>query len=44
LPKTRTGKILRSTIKRILDGEPVVVPSTIDDPAILTELERVLRN
>jgi propionyl-CoA synthetase len=43
LPKTRSGKILRSTIKKILDGEPVVVPSTIEDPAVLAEIERVLR-
>ena len=44
LPKTRSGKILRSTIKKILDGEPVVVPSTIEDPAVLAEIERVLRS
>jgi propionyl-CoA synthetase len=44
LPKTRSGKILRSTIKKILDGEPVVAPSTIEDPAVLSEIERVLRN
>jgi propionyl-CoA synthetase len=44
LPKTRSGKILRSTIKKILDGEPVVVPSTIEDPAVLSEIERVLKS
>jgi propionyl-CoA synthetase len=43
LPKTRSGKILRSTIKRILDGETVTIPSTIEDPAVLDEIERVLR-
>ncbi|GAB4265013.1 MAG: propionyl-CoA synthetase [Thermoleophilia bacterium] len=39
LPKTRSGKILRGTIRKIADGEPYTVPSTIDDPAILAEIE-----
>ncbi len=43
LPKTRSGKILRGTMRRIADGEDYVVPPTIDDPAILTELEGLLR-
>ena len=43
LPKTRSGKILRATIRRIADGETVVVPPTIDDPAILDEIGAVLR-
>lgn len=38
LPKTRSGKILRKTIRQIVDGEEFVVPSTIDDPAILEEI------
>ena len=38
LPKTRSGKILRKTIRQIADGEPYAVPSTIDDPAILDEI------
>lgn len=38
LPKTRSGKILRKTIRQIADGEPCAVPSTIDDPAILDEI------
>ena len=43
MPKTRSGKILRATIRRIADGETVVVPPTIDDPAILDEIGAVLR-
>jgi propionyl-CoA synthetase len=38
LPKTRSGKIVRGTIKRIADGEAYKVPATIDDPAILEEV------
>ena len=43
LPKTRSGKILRGTMKSIADGTPYKVPATIDDPAILTEAEAVLQ-
>ena len=39
LPKTRSGKILRATLRKIADGEPYTVPSTIEDPAVLTEIE-----
>ena len=38
LPKTRSGKILRKIMRQIADGESFNVPSTIDDPAILTEI------
>ena len=38
LPKTRSGKILRGTIKKIADGIEYRVPPTIDDPAILEEI------
>ncbi|MFY9836589.1 MAG: propionyl-CoA synthetase [Xanthobacteraceae bacterium] len=38
LPKTRSGKILRGTMKKIVDGEPWQMPATIDDPAILDEI------
>lgn len=44
LPKTRSGKILRSTMRKIADAEPYVMPSTIDDPAILGEVEEALKN
>ena len=42
LPKTRSGKILRGTIKKIADGAPYSVPATIDDPAILDEIREAL--
>ncbi len=38
LPKTRSGKILRGTMRRIADGEEYTMPATIDDPAILDEI------
>ncbi|AFM25027.1 propionyl-CoA synthetase [Desulfomonile tiedjei] len=38
LPKTRSGKVLRGTMRKIADGESYKVPSTIDDPAILEEI------
>ena len=43
LPKTRSGKILRSTMRKIADGEPYPIPSTIDDPSILGEIEDALK-
>ena len=43
LPKTRSGKILRGTMRKIADGEPCTMPSTIDDPAILGEIEEALK-
>ena len=42
LPKTRSGKILRGTMRRIADGEDYRMPATIDDPAILTEIGEAL--
>ncbi|CAN1534179.1 Acs Acyl-coenzyme A synthetases/AMP-(fatty) acid ligases [Rhabdaerophilaceae bacterium] len=42
LPKTRSGKILRGTMKKIADGDAWTVPATIDDPAILDEIAQVL--
>jgi len=42
LPKTRSGKILRSTMRKIADGEEYKIPSTIDDPSILGEIEDAL--
>ena len=43
LPKTRSGKILRGTIRKIADKEDYKMPATIDDPAILKEIEEDLR-
>ena len=42
LPKTRSGKVLRGTMRRIADGEPFKVPATIDDASILDEIEQTL--
>jgi propionyl-CoA synthetase len=42
LPKTRSGKILRSTIQKLADNQDFKVPATIDDPAILPEIELAL--
>ncbi len=42
LPKTRSGKILRATMRQIAEGETPRVPATIDDPAILDEIRGVL--
>ncbi|MGI3901317.1 MAG: propionyl-CoA synthetase [Janthinobacterium lividum] len=38
LPKTRSGKILRGTMKRIADGAPWALPATVEDPAALDEI------
>jgi propionyl-CoA synthetase len=42
LPKTRSGKILRKTMRGIADGQAEPVPSTIEDPAVLDALRPVL--
>ena len=42
LPKTRSGKILRRTLRQMAMGEAYSVPSTIDDPAVLDELKAQL--
>ena len=39
LPKTRSGKILRGTIRKIADKEEYKIPATIDDPKILDEIK-----
>jgi propionyl-CoA synthetase len=43
LPKTRSGKILRGSIRKLADGETPVVPPTIEDPAALEEVGAALR-
>jgi propionyl-CoA synthetase len=43
LPKTRSGKILRGTMKSIADGKEYKMPATIDDPAILDEIKDALQ-
>src|SRR5205823_4517669 len=42
LPKTRSGKILRGTMRRIADGEDYTMPATIDEPAIIAALGEAL--
>ena len=42
LPKTRSGKILRGTVRSMADGTPYKTPATIDDPAILDEIREDL--
>ena len=43
LPKTRSGKILRATMRQLADGADPAVPSTIEDVAVLDRLRPVLR-
>ncbi|MGB0749861.1 MAG: propionyl-CoA synthetase [Magnetospiraceae bacterium] len=43
LPKTRSGKILRGTMQKIADNEDYKMPATIDDPAILEEIDESLQ-
>jgi len=43
LPKTRSGKILRGTVRKIADNEPYKMPATIDDPSILDEIKGDLK-
>jgi propionyl-CoA synthetase len=43
LPKTRSGKILRGTIKKIADGDAWTMPATIEDPKVLEEIQGALR-
>jgi propionyl-CoA synthetase len=42
LPKTRSGKILRGTMRRIADGEEYSIPATIEDPTTLDEIQHAL--
>jgi propionyl-CoA synthetase len=42
LPKTRSGKVLRGTMRKIADGQEFRMPATIDDPSILGEIETAL--
>jgi propionyl-CoA synthetase len=43
LPKTRSGKILRKTMREIADGKDAVIPSTIEDPTVLDRMRPALR-
>jgi propionyl-CoA synthetase len=41
-PKTRSGKILRGTLRKIADGQPYVIPPTVDDPLIFDEIAEII--
>jgi len=43
LPKTRSGKVLRGTMRQIADAQPYQTPATIDDPLVLDEIKAALR-
>jgi propionyl-CoA synthetase len=43
LPKTRSGKILRRSLLHIVDGKPVPIPATIEDAAVICEIERLMQ-
>jgi propionyl-CoA synthetase len=43
LPKTRSGKILRGTMKKIADGDAWTMPATIEDPKVLDEVKDALK-
>mgnify|MGYP003386597684 CR=1 FL=1 len=41
-PKTRSGKILRGTLRKIADGQPYAIPATVDDPLIFDEITKIV--
>ena len=43
LPKTRSGKVLRGTVQKIMDGKDYKMPAAIDDPEILDEITDALK-
>jgi propionyl-CoA synthetase len=43
LPKTRSGKILRATIRSIGNGDKYAIPATCDSPEVLGEIENLIR-
>jgi propionyl-CoA synthetase len=43
LPKTRSGKILRRSLLYIVDGKPAPIPATIEDPAVISEIKRLMQ-
>ncbi|MEI6895375.1 MAG: propionyl-CoA synthetase [Colwellia sp.] len=44
LPKTRSGKILRKTLRQMIDGQKIEIPSTIEDSQVINELLKTLAN
>jgi propionyl-CoA synthetase len=43
LPKTRTGKILRRSLRALLCNEEVVMPATIEDPNVIQDLDAAIK-
>jgi propionyl-CoA synthetase len=43
LPKTRSGKVLRATLRKMADAEPMQIPATIDEPAVLDDIRKALQ-
>jgi len=43
LPKTRSGKILRSTMKKLVDGDPYKITPTIEDESVIYALEKQIQ-
>src|SRR6202049_5147903 len=44
LPKTRSGKVLRATMRKMADAEPFQIPATIDEPSVLEDIRRALQS
>lgn len=44
LPKTRSGKILRNVLRKIIEGEPYKFPATIEDDSVLKVVEKVVKD
>ena len=44
LPKTRSGKILRSTLRKIANKEPYKIPPTIEEPEVLVDIEKLIQS
>ena len=43
LPKTRSGKVLRTTMRSIANGDKYAIPATCEDPTSIQEIEQVIR-
>jgi propionyl-CoA synthetase len=44
LPKTRSGKVLRATLRAIANGDDYKVPATIEDPQVLVEISKLIND
>lgn len=44
LPKTRSGKILRKTLRQVANGDTLIVPPTIEDTSVLTTIQQVMHS